>query len=109
MPQVYKLLGRANPSASSPTIVYTAPLLTTVLVSSILVTNTGSADDSIQIFFVPALGAAGPSNAIIWNLVIPVGNPYAANVVPILAPGDFIVVESANGNCTFTISGLEIS
>lgn len=110
MSQLHKLLGRSNPAAATPTTLYTAPSSTTTLVSSLHICNTDvNNSDSVQIMFVPSGGSAGVSNAIIFNLVIPPGNPFIMNTVPVLMTGDFISVRSANGTTCFTASGVEIT
>ena len=107
--QISKLLGRANPAAATPATLYTAPALTKTQVYSLCICNTSGLDDSVDVFLVPSGGGAGVSNQIISDMVVDFGDPYSMNVPQILETGDFIVVQSANGNCTFTASGLELT
>lgn len=107
--QTHKFLGRAQPGAATPVTLYTAPTATTTLCSTITICNTSGSDDSARIFWVPFGGSAQPANAIIYDTLIPAGDPFAASVIHVLEAGDFIVVYSANGNLTFSASGLEIA
>lgn len=107
--QTFKSFGRSNPGAASNTTLYTAPALTTSMLQCLLICNTTNADDKVRVFIVPNAGAAGVSNAVIFDLVINYGNPFAMNTIPTLNPGDFISVYSLNGTSTFTASGLELS
>lgn len=109
MGQTHKLLGRANPAAATPTTLYTAPALTKTQVYSLIICNTSSGDDSVSVWLVPSGGALANSNAIISGMPIGTLDPYAMNVPMILEAGDFIRVQSTNGTCTFTASGLEIA
>jgi hypothetical protein len=106
---VHALLGRANPVAATPATLFTSPALTKTQVYTLIICNTSLGDDSVNVWYVPFGGAAGDSNAIIKNMVVDFGDPYVLNAPEILEAGDFIVVQSANGNVTFTASGIEIS
>lgn len=107
--QTFKSFGRSSPGVASNTTLYTAPANTTSLLQALLICNTSNADDKVRVFVVPNGGAAGVSNAIVFDLVINFGNPFAMNTIPTLNAGDFLVVYSLNGSSTFTASGLELS
>lgn len=109
MAQTQVFLGRANPAAATPGTLYTSPAVTKTMVTSLYICNTSGVSDTVRIWLVPSGGAAGNSNAVYFDMVIPAGNPFLANAVPLLEAGDFIVVQSANGTCTFTASGLTIT
>lgn len=107
--QSFKSFGRSSPGAASNTTLYTAPALTTSMLQCLMMCNTSPADDKVRIFIVPNAGAAGVSNAIIFDMVLQFGNPFAMNTIPTLNTGDFLSVYSLNGSSTFTASGLELS
>lgn len=114
MQQLHKRLGQTRPSATSLVTAYTAPASTATIVTCIIICNVGAlTTDSAQIYVVPN-GSPVPSssnvdNAIIFNLPIPSGDPFVANVAQTLNAGDYIAVRSQNGNLVFTLSGLEIT
>ncbi len=107
--QTHKFLGRATPGAAGTMTLYTAPPGTTALCTIFTICNTSSSDDSARVFWVPFGGAPGIGNAVIYDMPVPPSNPFAANIVHVLGPGDLIVVYSMNGNLTFSASGLEIA
>lgn len=110
MAQTQAFLGRSSPAAATPTTLYTSPVSTKTMVTSLYVCNTSTTTaDTIRIFLVPSGGSAGVTNAIYYDMVVPVGNPFLANAVPLLETGDFISVYSLNGTTTFTASGLQIA
>lgn len=114
MPQLHKRLGQSRPTAAATSTLYTAPAATATIVTCIIICNVGaSSTDSAQVYVVPNGGPApGPSavdTAIIFNLPIPSGDPFVANIAQTLNAGDYIVVRSQNGNLVFTASGLEIT
>ena len=110
MAQSYKLLGRSKPAAATPTTLYTSPALTQSLLVTLIACNVNAQqDDSCDVWIVPSGGAAADDNSAIRHLVIDFGDPYMMNAPVILEIGDFIVVRSANGNVTFTASGMLIT
>mgnify|MGYP003394180224 CR=1 FL=1 len=114
MPQIHKRLAQSRPAAGVFGTHYTAPALTTTIVTCIIICNVNaSAVDSARVFVVPSGGtppsAVDVDSAIIFNLPIPTGAPFVANVAQTLNPGDYIVVRSESGDLVFTSSGLEIT
>jgi hypothetical protein len=107
--QTFKSFGRQNPAAATNTTLYTSPASTTAQLQCLMICNTTNADDLVRVFVVPNAGSADVSNAIIYDLIINYGNPFAMNTIPTLGPGDFIQVYSLNGTSVFTASGLELS
>lgn len=105
----YKSFGRQNPAAATNTTLYTAPGSTTSILQNLHICNTNPTSDLVRVFIIPSAGAAGVSNAIIYDLLIPYGNPLQMDTLPALNTGDFIQVYSLNGTSTFTASGIEIA
>jgi hypothetical protein len=105
-----KQLGQTAPTAATNTTNYTTPAATATILSSICICNTSSSvTDKVRVFIIPSAGAAGVTNAIIFDLSIPANNPYFANIAVTMNTGGFIQVYSLNGTSTFTTSGAEIS
>lgn len=107
--QAFKSFGRSSPVLATNTTLYTTPASTTSMLQCLIACNTSAAADKIRVFVVPSAGAAGVSNAIIFDLTLQFGNSFVMNTVPTLNAGDFLVVYSLNGTTTFTASGLELS
>jgi hypothetical protein len=103
-------MGRANPAAATPVTLYTSPAATKTQMYSLIICNTSTGDDSVDVWVVPSGGAANDTNKIIGKaMVVDFGDPFGWNIPTILEAGDFVVVQSTNGNCTFTASGLKIT
>ena len=109
MAQATKPLGRSAPAAATPATLYTAPASTTTIVSSLVICNTNAASDTFRVYLVPSGGSLNVNNAVYYDVAITGKNSFSANIVPVLMTGDFIMVWSLNGYCTFTASGLEIT
>ena len=110
MAQTHKRLGQANPAAATATTLYTAPAATTTILSALTICNTGAASDSVRVCISTGGGTTvAAAGALMWELVIPPGNPFNANIVQDLNTGETLNVQSANGSCTFTLSGMELT
>ena len=109
MPQTHKNLGQSRPAAATNTTLYTAPAVTTTIVSSILVANIGADADLMRIFAVPSGGVTGVGNAIYYDVELQNRDTALITAALTLDTGDFVVVYSRDGDLTFTVSGLEIT
>ena len=109
MAQTHKRLGRTTPAAATNTTSYTAPASTKALITSIIVSNTGAAAETMRIFAVPSGGSAGVTNALYYDVPVPDNDTFVANIAVLLETGDFLVVYSLGGALTFTTSGIEIT
>lgn len=106
----YKILGQAHPAAATATDLYTVPLATQTVISTITITNvTGTA--GVARVWLRANGAlTAHLNAIMHDV------PIAANSVNAFTLGltcdenDVLTVRSTNGNdLTFQVFGSEIT
>jgi hypothetical protein len=109
MAQTHKQLAQSQPAANTDTTVYTVPALTKTLVYSMVVANIANGSSTFRIHIVPSGGSVGVDNAIYRNVNVPGKDTFVANISILIEAGGFIVVRSSDGNCTFTISGLEIT
>jgi hypothetical protein len=106
----YKILGQASPSSSENMDLYAVPGSASAVISTLMITNTGSEDATCRIFARKNGEAASTSNAIIYDGPIP-GNDFKAITVGItLASADVITVQSGTADAlTFQAFGSEIS
>ena len=104
-----KVLGQANPAATTDTNLYTVPAATTTVVSNITVTRLTSSAGSFRI----RIGVAGAAAANKQYLAF--GVPLLANDVVeftlgvTLATTDIINVYASDTNITFQAFGQEIT
>lgn len=109
MAQVHKQLAQNKPVAATDTTVYTVPAVTKALVYSVVVANTAAGSSRARVHLVPSAGAANVDNAIYYDILIPGRDTFVGNISVMMETAGFIVVRSNDGNCTFTISGIEIT
>ncbi len=107
MATTYSSLASLKPAANSPTVLYTAPALTRVIVNCLTIANNSGTADAIEVQFRPA--ATG--GFLVANVDIVSSAPLAGNDVrkidPFeLSPGDSIYVNSLNGTTSFFLSGV---
>lgn len=105
-----------KPAAATPTVLYTAPALTTSLEGWIQACNTtkagSGANDTIRIWVVPSgQSTANPIDQylVVCDLVVDAFDPYMRTDLPVLAAGDAIVVYSLNGNVAFNGAALQMT
>lgn len=110
MPTIYKVLGQSAPANTNNTDLYTAPALTSTVVSTLTVTNDTATAATGRIFVRVGGAAAGLTNALVYD------TSFAANSVTgftfglTLAAGDIISVQTGTANAlTFMAFGSEIS
>ena len=107
MTQTAKILGQLIGGGGSPNQIYTAPSSTQAVISTIMVCNIQT-DDQIYLMAIP--NGDSPSNQfIIYNLDVPANQAYVLTAGLTLNTGDSIYGYSTNGNCVFTIFGMENS
>lgn len=108
MPQIYRILGQSNPSATTLTDVYTVvkPVRSAVL-SSINVANRSATPTSFRISV--AKGGAADSNEqyIAYDTPIGANDVLSFNLGATLAQGDVVRVYATLATLSFNIFGLE--
>jgi len=109
MPINYKILGQSNPAASTPTLLYTVPVSTQAVVSSIVVTNLASTTAVFNLSLQKAGASLTPSQYVAYGTSIP-GNDSITYAIGItLGNTDTITVSANTSTVTFSAFGSEIS
>jgi glucose-6-phosphate dehydrogenase assembly protein OpcA len=109
MPNVYKVLGQSNPSATTATTLYTVPSSTSTVVSTIMVTNQGSSAGTFRIAIRPAGETLANKHYIAFDVTIAALDSVAVTVGLTLATTDIITVYSSTATMSFSAYGSEIS
>jgi hypothetical protein len=109
MPNIYKVLGQQNPSATTATTLYTVPSSTSTVVSTIMVTNQGAAAATFRIAIRPAGEALANKHYIAYDVTIASLDSVAVTVGLTLATTDVITVYSSTATMSFSAYGSEIS
>lgn len=110
MTTAYKILGQAAPADTSNADLYTVPPATSAVISTLMISNTTSAEATCRVFARQSGSAASTENAIIYDGPVS-GNDFKAITVGItLAAADIITVQSGTADAlTFQAFGSEVS
>lgn len=109
MPTIYKVLGQSAPSAATATTLYTVPSLTSTIVSTVNVSNTGANQDTIRVAIRPAGATLANQHYVAYGVPLASGAVLTFTIGATLATTDVITVYSTNGTSSFSAFGSEIS
>lgn len=108
MPTARKILGQTKPAATTDATLYTVPVVTDTVVSSIVVAETGGATATFRICADAGAGVTTVvGKALAWNVTIPANSTMTFNLGITLAAGATLVVQASTANLTFTAFGQE--
>lgn len=108
MPTVYKVLGQANPAATTNTTLYTVPASTSTVVSTLSITNLG-VSTTFRIAIRPAGATLANLHYIVFDSSINAGQSVYLTLGISLAATDVITVFSGTANLAFSLFGSEVS
>ena len=103
----YKVLAQSAPSAATATTLYTAG--NAVIVSSLNVSNTGGAADTIRISVRPNGASQTAQHYIVYELTLAGYATFTYTAGITLDATDVITVYSTNGHSSFSAFGSEIA
>lgn len=110
MATTYKILGQVEPSGTSSVDLYAVPANTEAIVSTLVVTNTVSSQQSFRIFVREAGATAGTDNAIAYDTTIAANSQVAFTLGLTISETDIISVRSETGSAlTFQAFGSELN
>lgn len=101
----YRVLAQSAPAATTATTLYTATNAT--IISTLNVTNTGGAADTIRIAVRPAGATLANLHYIAFGVQVPSGSLLAVTVGITLANTDVVTVYSTTGTSSFSAFGSE--
>lgn len=109
MATVYKVLGQANPSAATPTALYTVPAATSAIVSTLNICNLNSGAGSFRIAVRPAGATLANVHYLAYDTVVPANNSISYTIGMSLATTDVVTVYANTALISFSLFGTEIS
>lgn len=112
MPTIYKVLAQSAPGNTALINVYTVPVTTNTIVSTLMVCNRGNANAQYNIAVVPGGASIANQHYVAFNATCPANDTITITVGMSLAATDNIAVQanSAGANILgFTLFGTEIS
>jgi hypothetical protein len=109
MATIYKVLGQSSPAATTETDLYTVPVATSAVASSVIVCNRSAILSTFRISI--AVGGAATANKdyIYYDLTIGANDTFIATIGVTLATTDKVRVYASNTNLSFSLYGSEIS
>jgi hypothetical protein len=107
MATTYKILGQTDVTADTDTTLYTVPSLTSAVVSSVVVCNTGTAERTFRI----AIRNATLANKHYQykDLPIPANDTFVLTIGATMEAGAIITVRANHAEVVFSAFGSEIS
>jgi hypothetical protein len=107
--QVYKVLGQSNPSATTPTDVYTVPAATTAVISTVVVANRASSTRTFRISVRVAGAGADNKQYLAYDMAVPANDTVFMMLGISLAATDVVTVYVSAADISVNIFGVENS
>lgn len=109
MATAYKILGQSAPSATTDTNVYTVPLATEAIVSTIVVCNRAAAAGSFRLAVRPNGTAIANQHYLAYDVAIAANDSTTLTLGITVDATDVITVYASSANMSFNVFGAEIS
>jgi hypothetical protein len=109
MATTYKVLGQVNPSATTPTTLYTVPSSTQTVVSTISVCNLTGGEIGFRIAIRPAGATLENKHYIAYDSKVAGNDTTFITVGATLGATDVITVYASTANLVFNAFGSEIA
>lgn len=106
---VYKILGQANPGASTLATLYTVPATSFAVSSSIIIANLSGNSANFRISVAPQGAADNPKQYLAYDCQISGNEIYDFTIGLTLSGSDVVRVYANNNNLVFNIFGEEIT
>lgn len=109
MAAVRKVLGQLAPGATTETVLYTVPALTSSVISTLSIANRGATGTTFRVSVSVGGGATANKDYLYYDLNLEGYDTFAATFGVTLAAGDVIRVYAGNANLSFQLFGQEDS
>lgn len=109
MATIYKILGQSNPALTSSTDLYTVPVATSVVCSTLNVANLASTNGTFRIAVLPSGSTLQAKNYLAYDTVVPANDSIALTVGITLGQFDKVQVYASSTSQSFNLFGTEIS
>jgi hypothetical protein len=109
MATTFKVLGQSNPSAATPTDIYTVPSDTSAVISTINICNQSANGSQFNIAVRPAGASLISKHYIAYNTAVAANDSVSLTIGVTLATTDVITVTANNASVSFNVFGSEIT
>ena len=105
---LYKVLGQSNPSATTPTTLYTAPVSKNTVVSSVVISNLSGSQVTYRIAVRPNGASLANTHYVAYDATCPASDSVILSMGLTMAANDAITVYASTGSVNFSAFGSEI-
>ena len=110
MPTAYKVLGQVAPAATTEVNLYTVPVSTQAVVSSIAITNQAASSATFRIAVRPSADATtAEKHYLVYGTTVGAADTVVLTIGVTLAASDKIQVYGSSATLSFSAYGSEIS
>jgi len=109
MATTYKVLGQANPAATTLTTLYTVPASTSAVVSTVTITNQTSTAATYRVSVRVAGAADTPKQYVAYDISLPGNATDTLTLGVTLGAADVISVYASSTTLSFNAFGSEIA
>ena len=110
MPTTYKVLGQVAPAAATEVNLYTVPVSTQAVVSSIAITNQAASSATFRIAVRPSADATtAAKHYLVYGTTVGAADTVVLTIGVTLAASDKIQVFGSSATLSFSAYGSEIS
>lgn len=97
----------ADAITTADVAVYTTPALTRTMLKDINIANTTATAAKVNLHIVPASGAVGTGNALLYEVSIAANEVYRWTGIQIMNPNEKLSVKASVAGLTLFVSGAE--
>lgn len=109
MATAYKVLGQAEPAATTATTLYTVPSATEAVISTIVIANKAATAGSYRVAVRPAGATLEDKHYLAYDVAIAANDSTALTLGITLAATDVVTVYASSADMSFNAFGSEIS
>ncbi len=110
MPTAYKVLGQAAPAATTEATLYTVPVSTQAVVSSIAITNQAASSATFRIAIRPSADATTTAkHYLVYGTTVGASDTVVLTIGVTMAASDKIMIFGSSATLSFSAYGSEIS
>ena len=109
MATAYKVLGQANPAATTATTLYTVPSSTSTVVSTVVICNQTATAATFRLSVRPAGASQTAAMYVAYDVTVGASDSTALTLGITMATTDVLTVYGSTATLSFTAFGSEIS
>jgi glucose-6-phosphate dehydrogenase assembly protein OpcA len=109
MATAYKVLGQANPAATTATTLYTVPASTSTVVSTVVICNQTATAATFRLSVRPAGASQTAAMYVAYDVTVGASDSTALTLGITMATTDVLTVYGSTATLSFTAFGSEIS